>query len=88
MPDVAIGTEQIHKFVLVVDSSNTAREKYVTLGQTTPDGLRVIKDGIGPDDRVVVSGLMQARAGQKVKPQAQAAKTAKDAAKAPPSKAD
>ena len=88
VPDVAIGTEQIHKFVLVVDGSNTAREKYVTLGQTTSDGLRVIKDGIGADDRVVVSGLMQARAGQKVKPQEQAAKTAKDAVKGPPSKAD
>ena len=88
VPDIAIGTEQIHKYVLVVDGSNTAREKYVTLGQTTPDGLRVIKHGIGADDRVVVSGLMQARAGQKVKPQEQAAKTAKDAVKGPPSKAD
>ena len=38
-------------------------QKYVTLGQLTSDNLRVIKEGIGPDDRVVVSGLMQARAG-------------------------
>jgi len=80
VPDVAIGTEQIHKYVLTVDNKNTAREKYVTLGQTTPDGLRIIKDGLGPDDRVVVSGLMQARAGQKVTPQEETAKTAKDGA--------
>jgi RND family efflux transporter MFP subunit len=88
VPDVAIGTEQTRKYVLVVDGSDTAREKYVTLGQTTPDGLRIVKDGIGPDDRVVVSGLMQARAGQKVKPQQQAAKTAKDTAPGPPKKPD
>jgi len=69
VPDLAVGTEQIRKYVLVVDSENTARQKYVTLGQLMPDGQRVIKDGIGPEDRVVISGLMQARAGMKVTPQ-------------------
>jgi multidrug efflux pump subunit AcrA (membrane-fusion protein) len=57
----------------VVDAENMARQKYVTLGQLTPDGLRVIKEGLSPDDRVVVSGLMQARPGQKVTPQEQGA---------------
>lgn len=71
VPDAAIGTEQIRKYVLVVDTENTARQKYVTLGQLAPDGLRVIKDGLAPDDRVVISGLMQARAGTKVRPQQQ-----------------
>ena len=33
--------------------------------------LRVIKDGLGRNDRVVVNGLMRARAGQKVTPQEQ-----------------
>ncbi len=69
VPDVAIGTEQARRFVMVIDDQDTARPKYVTLGQVTKDGLRVIKDGIGPDDRVVVSGLMQARPGQKVRPE-------------------
>jgi RND family efflux transporter MFP subunit len=74
VPDVAIGTEQARRFVMVIDDQDTARPKYVTLGQVTKDGLRVIKDGIGPDDRVVVSGLMQARPGQKVKPEEAGAK--------------
>ena len=74
VPDTAIGTEQARRFVIVVDDQNTARPKYVTLGQVTKDGLRVIKDGIGPDDRIVVSGLMQARPGQKVTPQEEGAK--------------
>lgn len=69
VPDVAIGTEQARRFVMVIDDKDTAHPKYVTLGQVTKDGLRVIKDGIGPDDRVVVSGLMQARPGQKVRPE-------------------
>jgi RND family efflux transporter MFP subunit len=74
VPDAAIGTEQARRFVIVIDDQDTARPKYVSLGQVTKDGLRVIKDGIGPDDRVVVSGLMQARPGQKVRPEDQGAK--------------
>ncbi|HZQ11270.1 MAG TPA: efflux RND transporter periplasmic adaptor subunit [Pseudolabrys sp.] len=71
VPDAAIGTEQARKFVLTVASDNTVVPKYVTLGQTTKDNLRVIKDGIGPDDRVIVNGLLRARPGQKVTPQEQ-----------------
>jgi RND family efflux transporter MFP subunit len=73
VPDIAIGAEQARKYVLVVDGENTARQKYVTLGQLSADGLRVIKDGLSADDRVVISGLMQARPGQKVRPQEQGA---------------
>ena len=68
VPDLAIGTEQARKFVLVVDGNNVVQQKYVTLGQSV-DQLRVIKDGLQPDDRVVVNGLMRARPGAKVNPQ-------------------
>jgi multidrug efflux system membrane fusion protein len=76
VPDAAIGTEQAKKYVIVVDAQDTARQKYVTPGQLTSDNLRVIKDGIGPDDRIVVSGLMQGRPGTKVRPEQQGAKPA------------
>jgi RND family efflux transporter MFP subunit len=69
VPDAAIGTEQARKFVLTVNADNTVVPKYVTLGQTTGDNLRAIKSGLGPDDRVIVDGLMRARPGQKVTPQ-------------------
>ena len=38
------------------------RQKYVTLGQVIDD-LRVIKEGLSADDRVVVNGLMRVRPG-------------------------
>src|SRR6187401_2292934 len=66
VPDIAVGTEQARRYVVVVDDQDTARIKYVTLGQLTSDNLRVIKGGIDGDDRVVVDGLMQARPGTKV----------------------
>ncbi len=71
IPDAAIGTEQARKFVLVVDDHNVARQRYITVGQLD-DGLRVIKDGLNADDRVIVNGLMRARADQEVTPQGEA----------------
>jgi RND family efflux transporter MFP subunit len=65
VPDTAIGSEQARKFVLVVDDAGIARQKYVTTGQFD-GGMRVIKDGLTASDRVIVNGLMRARAGQKV----------------------
>ena len=47
VPDAAIGTEQVRKFVLVVDAENVARPKYVTLGPVV-DGLRVVTAGLLP----------------------------------------
>jgi RND family efflux transporter MFP subunit len=70
VPDSAIGTEQARKYALVVDADNVVRQKYVTLGQLSGE-LRVIKDGLAAEDRVVVNGLMRARAGVKVRPQQQ-----------------
>ncbi len=68
VPDAAIGVEQVRKFVLVVDAENVARPKYVTLGPVV-DGLRVVTEGLTPDDNVIINGLMRARPGAKVTPQ-------------------
>jgi len=68
VPDAAIGAEQVRKFVLVVDAENVARPKYVTLGPVV-DGLRVITQGLTPDDNVIINGLMRTRSGGKVTPQ-------------------
>jgi len=69
VPDAAIGTEQARKYVLTVNADNTVVPKYVTLGQVLPGDLRVIKSGLGADDRVIVDGIMRARPGTKVTPQ-------------------
>jgi len=68
VPDVAIATEQARKFVYALDATDTARQKYVTLGGLR-EGLRIIKDGLAADDRVIVDGLATMRPGTKVKPQ-------------------
>jgi RND family efflux transporter MFP subunit len=76
VPDAAIGTEQARKYVLAVDSENTVRIKYVTIGQAVSGAsgnLRVVKSGIEEGDRIVVNGLMRARPNTKVNPQQEGA---------------
>lgn len=68
LPDEAIGSEQARKYVLVVDKDNIARPKYVVLGDLF-EGLRVVKQGLAADDRVVVNGVARVRPGQKVTPE-------------------
>ncbi len=68
VPDTAVGTEQVRKFVYTVGSDNVATPKYVTLGPVIDD-MRVVTDGLQADDVIVVNGLMRIRPGSKVTPQ-------------------
>jgi RND family efflux transporter MFP subunit len=83
VPDAAVGTEQTRKFVYVVGADNKVQQKYVELGQATKDKLRVIKTGIGPDDRVIVNGLMRARPGVVVSPKTEGEQPPQAGAAAP-----
>lgn len=71
VPDNAIGTDQGRKFVMTVTADNTAVARYLTLGHVVEGNMRVVKDGLTATDRIIVNGLMRARAGQKVMPQEQ-----------------
>ena len=84
VPQAAIGTEQTRKFVYVVGADNTVSERFVTLGQATNDNLQVVKAGLGPDDRIIVNGLLRARPGAKVTPQQEGAQPPAAPANAPP----
>ncbi len=68
VPDSAIGTEQIKKFVYTIDADNVAKAKYVTPGALVGT-LRVIESGLSADDTVIVNGTMRVRPGAKVTPQ-------------------
>jgi RND family efflux transporter MFP subunit len=67
LPDTAIATDQSRKIVFVVKSDGTVEARPVTLGPLD-DGLRVIREGLKPDDLVIVDGLQRARVGAKVSP--------------------
>lgn len=68
VPNVALGTDQQGRYVLVVDKNNIVGQKHVETGQE--DGaLTVITAGLDPDDNIVVTGLDRAIPGNKVAPQ-------------------
>ncbi len=68
IPDAAVLSDQARKIVMVVDAEDTVSPRPVRLG-ALHKGLRVIKEGLSPDDRVVVAGVQRARPGAKVTPQ-------------------
>jgi RND family efflux transporter MFP subunit len=67
LPDTAIATDQSRKIVFVVKDDDTVEAKPVVLGPLD-EGLRVVREGIKADDRVIVDGLQRARVGAKVAP--------------------
>ncbi|MEA2921884.1 MAG: rane fusion protein multidrug efflux system [Bradyrhizobium sp.] len=67
LPDTAIATDQSRKIVFVVKDDTTVEARTVELGPLD-EGLRVIRTGLKPEDRVIVDGIQRARVGAKVTP--------------------
>ncbi len=69
IPDTAIATDQSRKIVFVVKEDDTVEARPVVLGPLD-EGLRVIREGLKAEDRVIVDGIQRARVGAKVTPHA------------------
>jgi RND family efflux transporter MFP subunit len=67
IPDDAVGSDQTSKVVYMVGPNNIIGPRPVVLGPVV-DGLRVVRSGITPNDRIVINGLMRLRPDLKVKP--------------------
>jgi RND family efflux transporter MFP subunit len=66
VPDTAVQTDQARKLLLDVGPDGTVAAKEVELGPVIDGGLRVIRGGIAPGDRVVIEGTQLAIPGGKV----------------------
>jgi RND family efflux transporter MFP subunit len=65
VPDQAIVTDQVRQVVFTVNAEGIVGQKVVQPGQLI-DGLRVVREGLEPQDRIVISGVQRARPGRKV----------------------
>lgn len=63
--DVAIGSDQGQPFVFVVAADGKVTQRHIETGPLE-DGLRIIRRGLSPEDRVVINGLMSIRQGAAV----------------------
>ena len=68
LPDSAVVLDQSQHLVMTVGPDATVKPKIVTTGDLR-GGLRVIRSGLGPMDRIVIDGLVRAIPGRKVAPQ-------------------
>jgi membrane fusion protein (multidrug efflux system) len=67
VPDRALGADQGGPYLLVVGKDSKVERRAIRPGIQV-GGLRVVDGKIGPEDRVVVEGLLRARPGLEVKP--------------------
>jgi membrane fusion protein, multidrug efflux system len=70
VPDIALGTNQIGRYLLVVNKDNVVEQRIVTIGQLD-NQMRTIDSGLKPDDWVVTDGIQRAIPGSKVVPDRQ-----------------
>jgi multidrug efflux system membrane fusion protein len=68
IPDEALVADQARKLVMVVGKDNIVEARPVIAGPMI-DGLRIIREGLGPNERIVVNGVQRAHAGQPVSPE-------------------
>jgi RND family efflux transporter MFP subunit len=64
--DTAIGSDQGRPFVYVIGADGKATVRNIVTGPLE-DGLRIVREGLKPEDRVVINGLMSVRPGGPVK---------------------
>jgi RND family efflux transporter MFP subunit len=68
VPDDVLLSDQSRKFVYVVSDANQVERRLVELGPIV-DGLRIVRDGVRPGEKVVIGGLQRVRPGVDVKTQ-------------------
>ncbi|MBB3220537.1 efflux RND transporter periplasmic adaptor subunit [Pseudoduganella umbonata] len=66
--DKAVGTDQSRKFVVVVGPDNKTAVRQVTLGPLA-DGMRVVRSGLKPGEKIIVDGLQRVTPGAAVSAQ-------------------
>jgi RND family efflux transporter MFP subunit len=72
VPDAALLSDQRGRFAMVVNAEDTVEVRRVSIG-VLDGSMRVVTEGLEPDDRVIVLGVLKARPGAKVNPKMQEA---------------
>lgn len=66
--DASIGTDQLGKFLYIVNDSNIVKYRHIEPGQLVGDTLRQVLEGIKPGERYVTTALLKVRDGMSIKP--------------------
>lgn len=67
--DASIGTDQLGKYVYLVNDSDRIVYTPIKTGEIYQDSLRIVESGLKPGDRYVTKALLTVRNGETVKPE-------------------
>ncbi len=68
IPDASTGTDQLGRYIYVVDDNNIVSYRHIEVGEIINDSLIHVKSGLNPDERFVTKALLKVRSGMKVEP--------------------
>ena len=68
IPDASTGTDQLGRYIYVVDNNNTVNYRHIEVGEIINDSLIHVTSGLSPDEQFVTKALLKVRAGMKVEP--------------------
>jgi RND family efflux transporter MFP subunit len=68
IPESSVVTDQARKLVLVVGKDGVVGQRVVRLGPLV-DGLRVVRQGLTAEDKIIIEGVQRVRPGMKVETQ-------------------
>ena len=66
--NASIGTDQLGKYLYVVNDNNEVNVRHIEVGQLVDDNRRIVTSGLSPDERYVTKALMKVRQGMKIMP--------------------
>lgn len=66
--DASIGTDQLGKYIYVVNDSNIVNYRHITTGQLAPDNMRIVNSGLQPNEKYVTKALLKVRQGMQIQP--------------------
>ncbi|MDC6384691.1 efflux RND transporter periplasmic adaptor subunit [Flagellimonas taeanensis] len=69
VPDEIIGTNQSLRFIYVLGENNQVMTKNVILGPLHSNGLRIVREGLSPNDKIITNNLQKIGPGMVVNPQ-------------------
>lgn len=66
--DASIGTDQLGKYLYVVNDSNRVEYRRISVGTLVDDTLRLVTDGLEASERYITKALLKVRNGMSVMP--------------------
>jgi RND family efflux transporter MFP subunit len=68
IPDASTGTDQLGRYVYIVDDNNIVSYRHIEVGEIIDDSLIHVTSGLNPDELFVTKALLKVRSGMKVEP--------------------